>query len=125
MIGGEVKYDMRRLSKTLLKNMGFGLVYSVLAVAGAAIYTWLAGPLWGQLNAAALAFMILVIGIMGVAGLVAFFRTPNPYTRTYALYDLADVPEVLRNQLDSGGSAWLWHVAPMAVAAIVCLPFFA
>ncbi len=116
---------MRRLIKILLKNTWFGLAYTPLAVASAVVYTWLAGPLWGQLNVAALAFTILVIGIMGVAGLVSFFRTPNPYTRTYALYNLEDVPDVLRQQLDSGGSGWLWQIAPMTLVAVVLLPFFA
>ncbi len=120
-----VEGAMRRLFRLGIKNMWFGLAFTLLAVAGAVVYTWRAGPLFGQLNAAALAFTILVIGIMGVAGLVSFFRTPNPYTRTYALYNLEDVPDVLRQQLDSGGSGWLWQITPMAIAAVVCLPFFA
>ncbi len=116
---------MKRPMAIVWKNCWFGLVYTLASLLGAALYTWQFGRLWGRLNVAALAFAILVIGVMGVAGVVAFFRTPNPYTRTYALYNLDEVPEQLRGKLDSGGSGWLWQVAPMALTALILLPFFA
>ena len=108
-----------------VKQMRFGLVYTGLAVVGSVIYTWLDGPLFGRMDAAAIAFMVLAIGALAIALLIAFFRQPNPYTRIYYRYELMDVPEVLRGKLDTGPVDWLWQVVPMVVVAVLLLPFFA
>jgi hypothetical protein len=114
---------MKRIVKIVLRNCWFGIAYLLIAVPGSMIYALNYGALWG-LNAPALAFAILVIGIMALAGLVAFFRQPNPYGRLYARYELMDLPEH-HDELDSGGSGWIWQAAPMAIAALILLPFFA
>ncbi len=111
--------------KIILRNAWFGIAYTLIGVVGAVLYTWIAGPLFDRLNAAALAFTILLIGVLGMASIVAIFRQPNPYGRTYFRYELMDVPEQLRGKLDSGGSGWLWQAAPMAVVSLILLPFFA
>jgi len=108
-----------------LQNCWFGLAYSGVALLGAAIYTWIAGPLFGRMNVAALAFMLLVFGVLAVSSVVAFLRQPNPYGRTYYRYELMDVPEQLRDKLDSGGDGWLWQVLPMVVVGVLLLPFVA
>jgi hypothetical protein len=115
----------RRPLHFVVENCWFGIGYTVFVVIGAVIYTSLAGPLFGDMNAAAVAFMLLVLGMFAVAGIVAFFRQPDPYTRSYFRYELMDVPEVLRGKLDTGPVGWLWHVVPMAIAAVILLPFFA
>ncbi len=115
---------MKQRIQRLAKNMWFGLAYSAIALVGSVIYTWLAGPLFGDMNTAALAFMVLVLGALAVAGIAALFRQPNPYTRSYYRYELMDVPEVLRDKLDSGPADWLWQVVPMVVVGIILLPFF-
>jgi len=115
---------MKRLATFILKNCWFGIVYVVVAVAASLIYIQLNGPLFGVMNLVETTFLVLLLGIFGLAGLVAFFRQPNPYGRTYALYDLKDLPPKL-DELDSGGSGWLWQVAPITIAAAVLLPFFA
>ena len=74
--------------------------------------------LWGP-NAPALACAILVFG-KGLAGLVAFFRQPNPYSRLYPLCDLMDLSEH-HDKLDSSGSGWIWQAAPKAVAVLILL----
>jgi hypothetical protein len=114
---------MKHIAKVLLKNCWFGLTYSCVVILGSLIYTLLAGPLFGVMNAAAVAFMVMVIGIMALAGIASFFRAPNPYSRTWALYDLKDLPPNI-DELDSGGSGWIWQAAPIAITAIVLLPFF-
>lgn len=116
---------MRRWTHILLRNCWFGLVYSTLALVGSALYTSLVGPLFGQMNAASVAFMILVLGALVLTGIVAFFRQPDPYSRSYYRYELMDVPEQLRGKLDSGPVRWLWHLAPMVIVGIILLPFFA
>ena len=116
---------MSRWAKPVLRNCWFGLAYSVLALVGSAIFTWISGPLFGRMNVAALAFMPLVFGVLAVSMLVAFFRQPNPYGRTYYRYELMDVPETLRGQLDSGGDGWVWQVVPMVVIGVILLPAFA
>jgi multisubunit Na+/H+ antiporter MnhG subunit len=105
--------------------MWLGLAYTGLVVVGSVIYTWFAGPLFGDMNAAAVAFMVLVLGVMAVAGIVAFVRQPDPYTRSYFRYELMDVPEVLRGKLDTGPVRWLWQVVPMVLVGIILIPFFA
>ncbi len=115
---------MKRWARILLRNCWFGLAFSTLTLVGSAIYTWIAGPLFGRMNVAATSFMFLVFGTLGLAGVVAFLRQPNPYSRTYALYDLNDLPE-RHDELDSGGDGWLWQVAPMVVVGAILLPFFA
>jgi hypothetical protein len=116
---------MRRRAGMLLRNCWFGLAYCAAALIGSLIYTWIAGPLFGRINAAGVAFMLLVFGVLVVAGIVAIFRQPNPYSRIYYRYELMDVPDQLRGKLDSGGNGWLWQVAPMMVVGIILLPFFA
>ncbi len=120
-----VALPMKERIQRLAKYIWVGLAYSALAVIGSVIYTWLAGPLFGQMNAAALAFMVLVLGVLAIAGIAALFRQPNPYTRSYYRYELMDVPEVLREKLDSGPADWMWQVVPMVVVGIILLPFFA
>ena len=115
--------SMKRLAKFILRNCWLGIAYSFIAVTGSTIYALNYGVLWG-LNAPALAFATLVIGIMAVSGLVAFFRQPNPYSRLYYRYELMDLPEH-HDELDSGGSGWIWQAAPIALAALILLPFFA
>lgn len=115
---------MKQRIQRRAKQMWFGLAYSAVALIGSVIYTWLAGPLFGEMNAAAVSFMVLVIGVLGVALLIAFFRQPNPYGRAYFRYEFMDVPEVLRGKLDTGPVRWLWQVVPMIVVALLLLPMF-
>lgn len=115
---------MKQRIRRAVKNMWLGLAYSVIAVVGSVIYTRLAGPLLGDMNAAAVAFMALVLGVLALVGIIAFFRQPDPYSRSYYRYELMDVPEVLRGKLDTGPVDWLWNAVPMVVVAVVLLPFF-
>ena len=115
---------MKQRIRRAVKNMWLGLAYSVIAVVGSVIYTRLAGPLLGDMNAAAVAFMALVLGVLALVGIIAFFRQPDPDSRSYYRYELMDVPEVLRGKLDTGPVDWLWNAVPMVVVAVVLLPFF-
>jgi hypothetical protein len=121
----KVEQHMRRRVPRYAKNLRFGLTYTGLTLVGSVIYRWLAGPLFGDLNAAAVAFMVLVLGVFAVAGAVAFVRQPDPFSRSYFRYEFMDVPDVLRGKLDSGPVDWLWQAVPMVVMAVLLLPFFA
>jgi hypothetical protein len=107
-----------------LHNCWFGLAYTFVALIGSIAYTRFAGPLFGVLDTFEMAFVVLLGGLLGLAGVVGFFRQPNPYSRTYALYDLMDLPPHVDN-LDSGGGGWIWQALPIVVMAIVLLPTFA
>lgn len=54
-----------------------------------------------------------------LAGIEAFIRQPNPYTRTYALYDLAYVPP--HESLQGEGTGWMIQAAPAAIVAAVLI----
>jgi hypothetical protein len=115
---------LKRGTRFILHNCWFGLVYTVVALIGSVVYTRFAGPLFGLLDAFETAFVVLLAGLLGLCGVVGFFRQPNPYGRTYALYDLMDLPPHL-DELDSGGGGWIWQALPIVIAGIVLLPHFA
>jgi hypothetical protein len=114
---------LKRALQFILHNCWFGLIYTVVALIGSLAYTRFFGPLFGVLDAFETAFVVLLCGLMLLAGIVSFFRQPNPYGRTYALYDLMDLPPDVEN-LDSGGG-WLWQAVPIALAALLLLLRFA
>lgn len=115
---------LKRAARFTLRNCWFGLAYTVVALIGSIAYTRFAGPLFGILDAFETAFVVLLAGIFVLAGIVGFFRQPNPYSRTYALYDLMDLPPHV-DTLDSGGGGWIWQALPITITAIILLPHFA
>jgi hypothetical protein len=115
---------LKHATRSILHNCWFGLAYTAVALIGSVAYTRFAGPLFGILDAFETAFVVLLCGLLGLAGIVGFFRQPNPYSRTYALYDLMDLPPN-REELDSGGGGWIWQAMPIVIAAIILLPLFA
>ncbi|HVX30914.1 MAG TPA: hypothetical protein VHA53_10580 [Nitrolancea sp.] len=114
---------LKRALRSILHNCWFGLIYTVVALIVSIAYTRFFGRLFGILDAFELAFVLLLGGIMVLSGIVGFFRQPNPYSRTYALYDLMDLPPHV-DTLDSGGGGWLWQAAPIAIMALILLPRF-
>jgi len=115
---------LKRALRSVLHNCWFGLIYTIVALSGSIAYTRFFGPLFGILDAFETAFVVLLCGLFVLSGVVAFFRQPNPYSRTYALYDLMDLPPHVDN-LDSGGGGWIWQAAPIVIMALILLPTFA
>jgi hypothetical protein len=114
---------LKRALRSILHNCWFGLLYTAVALSGSIAYTRFFGPLFGILDTFELAFVVLLAGAFVLAGIVGFFRQPNPYGRTYALYDLMDLPPHL-DELDSGGGGWIWQALPIVIMAIILLPSF-
>lgn len=112
-------------AKHIFNQIRYGLIFTVCALVVAALYGVFGGPLPSRMNWAALAVVILVIGIGAVAIFATLARSPNPYKRTYPLYDLNnDVPPE-HETLDSGSADLLWQILPAIVAAIILAKFFA
>lgn len=99
--------------------MWFGILFTVVVIAGSVIYVSVAGKIFGQWGWMELAVSLLVLGVCGMAGLESFFRQPNPYTRTHALYNMADIPP--HDSLQGEGFGWMIQAAPAVVTGVVLL----
>lgn len=108
--------------RELLRQMRFGVAVAALIVTGTALYVELYGPLYGVWGWPELVLGGLILGACAMAGVEAMFRPPNPYTRTYALYNLRDVPP--NRDLSSGGDGWMIQSIPLAVTALVLAGIF-
>lgn len=97
--------------------MRVGIALTILIVGGTALYVEVFGPLYGVWGWPELVLGCLILTASALAGIVMFFRQPNPYSRSHPLYDLRDVtPE---RGLDSGGAGWIIQATPLAVTAVV------
>ena len=108
--------------RSILRQMRIGIAVTLLILAGATAFVWIWGPLYGVWGwpEIVLGSLILVASIM--AGIEMSVRQPNPYSRTYALYNLQDVsPD--RN-LQSGGTGWMIQAVPLVVTALLLIVFF-
>jgi hypothetical protein len=103
----------------VVTRISVGLGLTVLLVGAAIGMTWQWGPTFGVWDWKATGAGLLFIGAMAVLLLAEFFRTPNPYSRIYHLYDLRDVsPD--RN-VQSGSERLIWQAAPLVLTAAALL----
>lgn len=100
----------------------WGLAFSALAVVGVGVYALVGGPIPNSTNWVGLAEFILVVGFLVLGASAAIARDPNPYTRTYKLYDLSDVPPE-HQTLDSGSADLLWNLVPIIIAIAILAKF--
>lgn len=100
----------------------WGLAFSALVVVGVGIYALVGGTIPQSTNWAGLAEAILVFGFICIGAWSGLAREPNPYTRTYRLYDLHDVPPEHRT-LDSGSADLLWNLVPIIIVIALLANF--
>ncbi len=103
--------------RELLHQMRFGIAVSALVVIGTALYAEIHGPLYGVWGWPELAIGGLILSACMMAAIEAAVRQPNPYTRTYVLYNLSDVSP--NRDLESGGTGWMIQALPSVVIAIL------
>ncbi len=106
----------------LLLQMRFGLAATLIIVTGSALFVWNWGPLFGVSGRPEIVLGGLVVTAAGLAGVEMAARQPNPYARTYALYDLRDVPPA--RDLESGGSGWIIQSVPLIASAAILVAIF-
>lgn len=106
----------------VLRGMWLGLLTTFVVVTGAILFEARYGPLYGTWDWREISLALLLIFVAFLAGVVAMFRQPNPYSRSHPLYGLLDMtPD---RDLDSGGSGWMLQAAPPVAAIIVLAASF-
>ena len=100
--------------------VSLGLVPTLIGIA--VLVTWHWGPLFGIWDWAVTAAALLILAAMGLALLEEFFRTPNPYSRVWYLYDLRDVSP--NRNLHAASPTLLWQALPLVVVALLLIILF-
>lgn len=103
------------MARALFRRFWLGLLTIPALVAVAVVVTGIWGPVFGIWDWMEFSALTLILAVMGLALAEEFVRPPNPYGRTYHLYDLRDVSS--QRDLRSASTTLLWQALPPAVAA--------